>query len=76
MIILKRTKLYTIQTEKQQKFLQYHLVNLKKYGYLIGEDLGYKPGVFEKNKFDYSPLGKDFNKGLHEKDKKADFWMH
>ena len=51
-------------------------MNFKIYGYLIGEDLGYKPGVFEKNKFDYSPLGKDFNKGLHEKDKKADFWMH
>ena len=30
---------------------------LRKYEYLTGEDLGYKPSVFEQNKFDYSPLG-------------------
>ena len=29
---------------------------LDKYEYLIGEDLGNKPSVFEKTKFDYSPL--------------------
>ena len=32
--------------------------NLDKYEYLTGEDLGYKPSVFEKAKFEYSPLGK------------------
>ena len=31
---------------------------MDKYEYLTGEDLGYKPNVFEKAKFEYSPLGK------------------
>ena len=31
--------------------------NLDKYEYLTGEDLGYKPSVVEKAKFEYSPLG-------------------
>ena len=43
---------------------------LEKYEYLSGEDLGYKPGVVEKAKFQYSALGKVFNKGLDEEDKK------
>ena len=43
---------------------------LGKYEYLTGEDLGYKPGVVEKVKFEYYPLGKVFNKGLDESDKK------
>ena len=30
---------------------------LEKYEYLTGEDLGYKPNVFEKVKFEHSPLG-------------------
>ena len=30
---------------------------LDKYEYLTGEDLGHKPSVFEKAKFEYSPLG-------------------
>ena len=30
---------------------------LEKYEYLTGKDLGYKPNVFEKAKFEYSPLG-------------------
>ena len=42
--------------------------DLGKYEYLIGEDLGYKPTVFEQTKFDYSPLGKFFNKALAEDD--------
>ena len=29
---------------------------LDKYEYLTGEDLGYKPGVVEQAKFEYSPL--------------------
>ena len=41
---------------------------LRKYEYLTGEDLGYIPSVFEQTKFDYSPLGKVFNKGLDDKE--------
>ena len=37
---------------------------LDKYEYLTGEDLGYKPDVFQKAMFEYSPLGKVFNKRL------------
>ena len=43
---------------------------LEKYEYLIGEDLGYKPGVVAQAKFEYSPLGKVFKKGLDKKKKK------
>ena len=43
---------------------------LEKCEYLTGEDLGYKAGVVEKEKFEYSSLGKVFNKGLDESDKK------
>ena len=43
---------------------------LGKYEYLTGEDLGYKPGVAEKAQFEYSPLGKVFNNGSDESDKK------
>ena len=32
--------------------------------------MGYKRSEFEQAKFDYSPLGKFFNKGLKEEDKK------
>ena len=44
--------------------------NLDKYEYLTGEDLGLKPSTVEQAKFEYSPLGKIFNKGLDEQDKK------
>ena len=43
---------------------------LGKYEYLTGEDLGYKPGVAKKAKFEYSPLSKIFSKGLNESDEK------
>ena len=43
---------------------------LDKYEYLMGEDLGYKPGVVQKAKFEYSPLGQVFNKGLDSNEKK------
>ena len=43
---------------------------LEKYEYLSGEDLGYKPDLIQKAKFEYSPLGKVFNKVLNESDKK------
>ena len=45
--------------------------NLDKYEYLTGEDLGLKPSIVEQAKFEYSPLGKIFNKGLDkDEDKK------
>ena len=44
--------------------------NLDKYEYLTGEDLGLKPSTVEQKKLEYSPLGKTFNKGLSEDDKK------
>ena len=37
---------------------------LDKYEYLTGEDLGYRPDPVQKAKFEYSPLGQVFNKGL------------
>ena len=47
--------------------------NLDKYEYLTGEDLGLKPNTIEQARFEYSPLGKIFNKGLSEVDKKKVF---
>ena len=44
--------------------------NLDKYEYLTGEDLGLKLSTIEQTKFEYFPLGKMFNKGLSEDDKK------
>ena len=43
---------------------------LRKYEYLTGEDLGYRPNVLEQTKFDYSPLGKVFDMGLNDKNDK------
>ena len=37
--------------------------NSNKYEYLTGEDLRLKPSTAEQAKFEYSPLGKIFNKG-------------
>ena len=37
---------------------------LDKYEFLTGEDLGYRPDPVQKAKFEYSPLGQVFNKGL------------
>ena len=44
--------------------------NLDKYEYLTDEDLGLKPSTVEQAKFEYSPLGKIFNKGLNKDDQK------
>ena len=46
---------------------------LEKYKYLTSEELGHKPDVIQKAKFEYSPLGKVFNKGLDESDEKKEF---
>ena len=45
-------------------------INLDKYEYLTGKGLDLRPSTVEKAKFEYSPLGKIFNKGLSEDDKK------
>ena len=37
---------------------------LEKYEYLIGEDLGHRPSVLEKTKFEYSPLGMSLSKSF------------
>ena len=44
---------------------------LDKYEYLTGENLGYKPDVVQKAKFEYSPLGQAFNKGLKTDEKQV-----
>ena len=44
--------------------------SLDKYELLTGEDLDLKPSTIKQTKFEYSPLGKTFNKGLSEDDKK------
>ena len=44
--------------------------NLDKYEYLTGEDLVLKSNTVDLAKFEYSPLGKVFTKGLNEEDKK------
>ena len=46
---------------------------MDKYGYLTGNDLGLRPNTIEQARFEYSPLGKSFNKGLSEDDKKRSF---
>ena len=46
---------------------------MDKHEYLTGEDLGLKPNTIEQAKFEYSPLGKIFNKGLSKDDKKGLF---
>ena len=43
--------------------------NLEKYEYLTGEDLGYKPNIIQRAKFEYSPLGEAFNKVFKKDDK-------
>ena len=43
---------------------------MDKYEYLTGEDLGLKPSTVEQTKFEYSLLGKIFNKGLSKDDQK------
>ena len=52
---------------------------LEKYEYLTGEDLGHRPSVLEKTKFEYSPLGMSFSKSFKKdnvkniRNKESDF---
>ena len=71
--IIDKIKAYQAQYDLDRlaaKIPAYSSGDLRKYEYLTGEDFGYKPSVVEQAKFDYSPLGKFFNKGLNEEDKK------
>ena len=45
---------------------------LDKYEYLTDQDLGYRPDPVQKAKFEYSPLGELFNKGLDKNEKQED----
>ena len=51
------------------KIFAYSSGDLRKYEYLTGEDLGYKPSMVEQVKFDYSPLANVFTKRLGKDDK-------
>ena len=42
---------------------------LDKYEYLTGEDLGYKPDIIQRAKFEYFHLEEAFNKVLKKDDK-------
>ena len=44
--------------------------SLDKYEYLTGGALGLNPSTIEQAKFEYSPLGKTFDKGLDKDDHK------
>ena len=44
--------------------------NLDEYEYFTGEDLGLNASTVEQAKFEYSPLGKAFNRGLDKDDDK------
>ena len=41
--------------------------DLDKYEFLTHKDLKYKPNALDKAKFEFSPMGKAFNKGLNKK---------
>ena len=66
-IIDNKTKVNQAQYDLDRlaaKISAYSSGDLGKYECPTGEDLGYKPSVFEQAKFDCSPLGNIFNKEL------------
>ena len=50
------------------KISAYSSDDLRKYGYLPGGDLGYKPSAFKQAKFNYFSLGNIFIKTIKKKD--------
>ena len=65
---------YELQNDrKAAKISALSSINLDKYEYLTGEDLRLKQSTVEQAKFEYSPFGKIFNRGLTEDDKKGLF---
>ena len=68
--------------EKAAKISAFSSKNLlEKYEYLTGEDLGHRPSVLEKTKFEYSPLGMSLSKSFKKDNVKniaklqAWFWL-
>ena len=53
------------------KISAYSSGDLRKYEYLNGEDLGYKPSVIQQAKFEYSPLGMLYSKALKNDEVKS-----
>ena len=47
-----------------QKYQPFRVLNLNKYEFLKRIDLNYKPNALDKSRFEFSPLGKTFSKGL------------
>ena len=45
-------------------------INFDKYEYLTGEDLDFKQSTVKQAKCEHSPLGRVFNRGLKDEDKK------
>ena len=63
---IKQNKAQYNLDRKTAKISAFSSNDLDKYEYLIVEDLDLKLSTLEQAKFDYSPLGKIFNKGLKE----------
>ena len=67
---IKQNKAQYDLDRKAAKLSAFSSNNLDKYEYLTGKDLDLKTSTIEQARFEYSPLGKIFNKGLNEEDKK------
>ena len=61
-----------MQNEAQFKISALSSNNLEKFEYFTGEDLGLKPSTVERDKFEYSPLGKVFTKDLEKEEHKKE----
>ena len=55
---LKQINLNMIQRERKDETFALSSGELEKYEYQTGEDLGHKPGVNEKAKFEYSSISR------------------
>ena len=79
MTIKEQIKIFDGKIKRNQAGYDLHRQNAKisalssgkldKHEYLTGEDLGYRPDPVQKAKFEYSPLGQVFNKGLNADEK-------
>ena len=69
---IKQNKAQFDLDRKAAKISAFSSNNLDKYEYLTGEDLDLKPSTVEQARFEYSQLGRIFNKGLKEEDKKEE----
>ena len=60
---IKANKAQYILDRKNAEISAKSNVELDKYEYLTGDDLGYKPDALTQTKFEYSPLGKTLTFG-------------